>query len=168
MSPQLRVQVRLSEPIGLHSLILASLAGGPESSSVPQATSSSIAIVVTSTSTPTSVAATKSKKSNVGAIVGGVVGGLAFLGIAVGLIAFVILRGRKRSAPTTSTYSAVAVTSPELMMSNGYHSTISTMPSGKIYVSPVGWALLFPYSTNLMTCTGSQWSQHLPIWPSRL
>jgi hypothetical protein len=124
------------EPIALlHSLILAS--GGPESSSVPQSTSSpTIHTTAASTSAPTTVATASSKKSIVGPIVGGVVGGIALLGIVAGLIAFICMRNRKRSTPIPSTYA-----SPQTMMSDvdmKYGSTNPmSMASGKLYVSPV-------------------------------
>jgi hypothetical protein len=80
---------------------------------------------------------------DIGAIVGGVVGGVSFVGIGSGLIAFIILRKRKRFATTPSTYTAYA--SPQTMMSEGemkYNSTVPTMTSGKLYVSPVQRASL--------------------------
>ena len=114
-------------PIGLHSLILVS--GAPESSPVPQATSSANPLA-----TSTSVANT----SNVGAIAGGVVGGVAFIGVVAGLIAFTILRCRKRSAPTPSTHTAYTSLQNLNMMSDGNNSTVPTMTSRKFYVSPAG------------------------------
>ena len=107
------------------------VSGGPESSSVPQATSSTVLIP---TSNSNSVAT--SNNLNVGAIAGGVVGGVFFIGIVGGLIVFTIRRRGKRSALPPSTYTPYA--SPQTMISDVdmKYSAIPTMTSGKIYVSP--------------------------------
>ena len=152
-------------PIGLHSLILVS--GGPESSPVPQATSTASTASTTpaspnpnstpDNSTPNSVSAT-SHKLNVGAIAGGVVGGVAFVGILAGLIAFSVLRYRRRSVLTSpSTNNANALLQP--MMSDGemrYNATVPAMSNvsmtsspGKLYVSLVQQASLISYPDGL-------------------
>jgi hypothetical protein len=130
----------------------AESAGGPESSPLPSATSSTSTSAtstpatvtgttfisfggpepspfVTSTSTPITVIAT-SKKSNLGAIIGGAVGGVAFLGIVVGLIAFIFLRRRRRPAATPSTYYS-AVTSPDINGDMKYNNSINS--PGRLY-----------------------------------
>ena len=109
------------------------VSGGPESSPVPQATSTSSPTTVTSTHT-----AAPSKKVNIGAIVGGVVGGIAVLVGISGLIAFIVIRRRRASAPIVpATNNAYA--SPQNLMSglDNYNSPVpSTMTSGRLYVSP--------------------------------
>lgn len=80
---------------------------------------------------------------DVAAIAGGVVGGLAFFGIGVGLIAFIILRSRRRANLRRSADSATApftynAPSPATTGGMTYNSTVPTMGSYKIYVSPVG------------------------------
>jgi hypothetical protein len=110
----------------------AMVAGGPESTPVSGPTGPTTP-AITSTSTPTSSsAAATSQKLNVGAIAGGAVGGVAFVGIIGALIYFATMRRRRPSVPTPSTYTAFA--SP--MMSDGdmkYNSAVPTMTSGKIY-----------------------------------
>ena len=130
---RLRAQVR-SLCFCLHSLILVS--GGPESSPVPQATSTKTT-VTTSTSTNT---AAPSKKVNIGAIVGGAVGGIAVLVAICGLTVFIIIRRRRASAPNVPvTNNAHTYTSPQNLMSglDNYTPPVpSTMTSGRLYVSP--------------------------------
>ena len=138
-SSRLRMQVRsLSYRSAFADLVL----GGPESSAVPGATTSTTpSPFITPISTPigtstfTSVAA-PSNKVNIGAIVGGTVGGVAFIGILAGLI-FIILRRRKTSS--SSTYSAYASQQQPMMsdMDMKYNSAVPTM-SGRVYVSPAG------------------------------
>jgi len=118
------------KPSNSFNITEAANAGGPESSPLPSATSSTSAFVTFTPSTPTTVAAT-SKKLNLGAIVGGVVGGVAFVGI-VGLITLMFLRRRRRPALTPSTYSAVGLPGSDGDMK--FNSTIpTTMMPGKIY-----------------------------------
>ena len=110
-------------------LLLILTSGGPESSAVPQATTSSTPIA-SSTSPATS-------KSNAGAIAGGVIGGVAFFGIVAGLVTFIVLRRRKRSSSsglTPSTYSSVG--SPGMGYADGSNFPASMGP-GKVYVSLV-------------------------------
>ena len=100
------------------------VSGGPESSPVPQATSTSSTI-------------THSTKVNIGAIVGGVAGGIVVLVAIGGLIAFIIMRRRRASAPIFPVTNN-AYTSPQNLMSglDNYNSPVpSTMTSGRLYVS---------------------------------
>ena len=115
------------------------VSGGPESSPVPQATSTSSKATVTS-SVPTHTAA-PSKKVNIGAIVGGVVGGIAGLIALGGLIAFAVIRRRRRSVPIVPVTNN-GYTSPQNMMSglDSYNSSVpTTVTSGRLYVSPAGY-----------------------------
>ena len=101
------------------------VSGGPESSPVPQATSTSSTI-------------THSTKVNIGAIVGGVAGGIVVLVAIGGLIAFIIMRRCRASAPIVPVTNN-AYTSPQNLMSglDNYNSPVpSTMTSGRLYVSP--------------------------------
>jgi hypothetical protein len=111
-------------------------AGGPESSPVPQATSTTSATTAnataTATATNTSVAGT-SKKLNIGAIVGGVVGGIAVFVLAAGIIVF-MMRRRKQSASTPSTTTYAPYSSPHMSGADMNHSSaVPTMTSGRIY-----------------------------------
>jgi hypothetical protein len=110
----------------------AMTAGGPESSPVPPATSATSATTAKATATNTSVAGT-SKKVNIGAIVGGVVGGIAVFVFVVGLIVF-IMRRRKKSVSTPSTTTYAPYSSPQMSGADmNYNSTVPTMTSGRIY-----------------------------------
>ena len=123
--------------MGLHSLILVS--GGAESSPISQATSTPATPTATATSAPsahTSSPASQGQKLNVGAIAGGVVGGVALIGIIAGLIAFIIMRRRKSSVSTPSTY--IAYGSPQTVMNDADMKYNSTIP-GKLYVSSAGY-----------------------------
>ena len=103
----------IRRPIGLHSLIL--VLGGPESSHVPQSTSSTNPIttsIPTSVASTTTIVAATSEELNVGAIVGGVIGGVAFIVILIfaGVVGvFIFLRRHNRYATTPSTYTPVAI-----------------------------------------------------------
>jgi len=125
---------------------VAMTAGGTDSSAVPQATSSTS---TTSTATATH-SVVLSKKVNIGAIVGGVVGGLAIIAV-IGLIAFIIIRKRKQSSPsliTPSTSTYVPYASPQM---GSAHSPVpakiydpndpSTYPS---YPNPVSYGSALP------------------------
>jgi len=112
---------------GLHLLILAS--GGIESSPAPQS--------ATATATSTSTVRSGSN-SKVGAIAGGVVGGVVFLAL-LGVLIFLILRRRKQSAPVPSTYNSVASPEPAMGYNEVKYNNLvpSSAAPGKIYVSPV-------------------------------
>lgn len=112
----------------------AEIAGGPESSAVPQATGSSTTIV-----SSTSAAGNNKSKSNAGAIAGGVIGGVVFLGTVAGLVTFIIMRRGKRSSSsgeTPSTYYS-SVASPETVVGyadgKGDTTLPSSMGSGRVY-----------------------------------
>ena len=124
------------------------VSGGPESSPVPQATSTKTT-VTTSTSTNT---AAPSKKVNIGAIVGGAVGGIAVLVAICGLIVFIIIRRRRASAPNVPvTNNAYTYTSPQNLMSglDNYTPPVpSTMTSGRLYVSPACYQLIIDIPTH--------------------
>ena len=109
------------------------VSGGPESTPVPGATSS------TAASTVTSVASTSTgKKVNIGAIAGGAAGGVVLIGIIAGLTAFIIMRRRKASVSTPSTYTSYG--SPQTMTNDvRYNSTGTTTTSGRRYVSLAGY-----------------------------
>ena len=102
------------------------VSGGPESTPVPQPTST--IPTITSVSDP-------GKKLNVGALVGGLIGGLAVCGIFAGVFVYTIVRCRKPPVSTPSTYTAYG--SPQTMTSDAKRTpTLLTMTSGKTtYVS---------------------------------
>ena len=164
MSPRPWMQVHSSS----HWSALTDLGlwvGGPESSAVPspQATSSTTSTTST-TSTPTNSTSNPvsgtSHKLNVGAIAGGVVGGVVVVGMA-GLIAFLILRKRSRAVPIPSTHNLNGYTSQPMMSDDGeirYNSTTPEVPAisnmnlsdpGKLYVSLVQRASLISYPDGL-------------------
>lgn len=89
--------------------------GAPESSALPSATSAT-ASGSSSTATngdPTTAPASSSKKSNVGPIVGGVIGGVGGAAILAGIIAFFVLRHRRKARAAPSAAFMPAPTAPD-------------------------------------------------------
>ncbi|PPQ89162.1 hypothetical protein CVT25_006534 [Psilocybe cyanescens] len=113
--------------------VLAQAAGGPESTSIPQSTSSS-----STGSTPSNGAPSDQnggKKSNAGAIAGGVVGGIVGFALIAGLV-FWLLQRKRRSSPASSVYApamgsqgAMASQNPMSLTGSSYPST----PAPKVY-----------------------------------
>ncbi|KAH9483714.1 hypothetical protein JR316_0003190 [Psilocybe cubensis] len=107
---------------------LAQAAGGPESTSVPQSTSATSA---TSGPTPTNIqppTENSGKKSNAGAIAGGVVGGLVGIALLAGLV-YLLLRRKKRQSPPSSVHEPVMASQGPLSSQNPMSLTGSSYPS---------------------------------------
>ncbi|KDR73491.1 hypothetical protein GALMADRAFT_251199 [Galerina marginata CBS 339.88] len=106
---------------------LAQAAGGVESTSVPSSTGGSLATPSSSSASPVGA----KKKSNAGAIAGGVIGGLIALALIAGLVVW-LLRRRRNQSPTSASYQpAMASQNPVSAAHTG--SSYPATPAPRVY-----------------------------------
>jgi len=121
--------------VNIFNPAIASADIGPESTAIPQPTSATNTALPNGSSTgltatgPTATGS-KSKKSNAGAIAGGVVGGIAALAIIAGLAAWFVLRRRRqqKSPPIPFDEKLMVSGSPA-----GDVPTLANTPAPKLY-----------------------------------
>ncbi|KAF8204006.1 hypothetical protein BJ912DRAFT_1137911 [Pholiota molesta] len=112
---------------------LAEADTGPESTALPQPTSATNTAVPTSSTGSNGSTATgqkSKKKSNAGAIAGGVVGGIAALAIIAGLAAWLVSRSRRQQRSPPIAFDE------KLMVSDGSPNeaaTLANTPAPKLY-----------------------------------
>jgi hypothetical protein len=143
--------------------------GGPESTNVPQSTTTTSSATRSTSSSPASTSAptssgssSKSSSSNAGPIAGGVVGGVVGLALLAALVFW--WTRRRRTQPAQSALVDPMTTYPSSPAAISFNQTVPLVgaPSPKLYVRPS----LSPLSVLILIYPGPFRSEYIPFLAS--